>query len=136
LGDLKITPGRWQGAAGSIGGLFILENTSAKTCTLEGYPGMQMLDAQGKAMTTHVIRGSSVVVPSIPVTLVKLPPGARASFRWGYSNVASKMGACPTSTSVEVTPPNDYDHATVTDAMSPCYGKITVSPVRLGTAMP
>ena len=134
LADLKITPRRPLGAAGSIGGIFVLENTSSKTCTLEGYPGMQMLDAKGNPMTTHVIRGSSVVVPAIPVTLVTMAPGVRASFLWGYSDVANAMGACPTSTSVEVTPPNAYNHATLTMAMSPCEGKITVSPVRLGTA--
>lgn len=136
VGDLKITMGRTSGAAGSIGGMFILKNTSAKTCSLEGYPGMLLLDAKGNPMTTHVIRGSSVVVPSIPVTLVKIAPGVRASFRWGYSDVPTGMGACPTSTSVEVTPPNDYSHATLTAAMAPCEGNITVSPVRLGTAMP
>jgi hypothetical protein len=77
-----------------------------------------------------------VVVPAIPVTLVKVAPGVRVSFRWGYSDVSSRMGACPTSTSVEITPPNDYNHVTLTAAMSPCGGKITVSPVRPGTAMP
>jgi Protein of unknown function (DUF4232) len=136
LGDLKITAGRSSGAAGSIGGIFILENTSAKTCTLEGYPGMQMLDAKGNPITTHVIRGSSVVVPAIPVTLVKVAPGVRVSFRWGYSDVSSGPGLCPTSTSVEITPPNDYNHVTLAAAMSPCGGKITVSPVRPGTKMP
>ena len=136
VGDLKITQGPTQGAAGSIAGIFIFKNVSASPCTLQGYPGMQLLNAMGAAMTTHVIRGTSVVVPSIPVTLVTLAPGIRASSLWGYSDVPTGSETCPASTSVEVTPPNDFMHATLASVMAPCGGRVTVSPVRLGTATP
>ena len=136
LGDLKMRQGSTGGAAGSVAGMFILRNISATPCTLEGYPGMQLLDATGRPMTTHVLRGTSVVVPPIPVTLVTLAPGARGSFRWGYSDVPTGTETCPTSASVEVTPPNDFSHATLASKMSPCGGRVTVSPVQLGTAIP
>jgi hypothetical protein len=136
LGDLKVTAGQTQGAAGSIAGMFIFKNSSGTACTLEGYPGMQLLDAASHPMTTHVIRGTSVVVPAIPVTLVTLAPGARASFLWGYSDMPTGAETCPAATSVEVTPPNDFSHVTLASTMAPCGGRITVSPVRLGTAGP
>lgn len=136
LGNLKITPGPSQGAMGSIAGMFIFKNISASPCTLQGYPGMQLLDATSSPITTNVIRGTSVVVPSIPVTLVTLAPGVRASSLWGYSDVPTGPETCPASTSVQVTPPNDFSHATLVYSMSPCGGRITVSPVRLGTAAP
>jgi Protein of unknown function (DUF4232) len=136
LGNLKITPGPTQGAMGSIAGMFIFKNTSSAPCTLQGYPGMQLLDATSSPITTHVIRGTSVVVPSIPVTLVTLAPGARASSLWGYSDMPTGAETCPASTSVQVTPPNDFSHATLHYSMSPCGGRVTVSPVRLGTAAP
>jgi hypothetical protein len=136
LGNLKITAGPTQGAMGSIAGMFIFKNTSAAPCTLQGYPGMQLLDATSSPITTHVIRGTSVVVPSIPVTLVTLAPGARGSSLWGYSDMPTGTDTCPASTSVEVTPPNDFSHVTLHYSMSPCGGRITVSPVRPGTAIP
>jgi Protein of unknown function (DUF4232) len=136
LGNLKITAGKSQGAAGSIAGGFILKNISGSPCTLEGYPGMQLLDAMSHPMTTHVIRGTSVVVPAIPVTLVTLAPGALGSFRWGYSDVPTGAQTCPPATWVEVTPPNDFSHVVIASAMAPCGGRITVSPVQLGRAIP
>jgi len=134
LDQLAVTLGPVSGAAGSVGGLFILTNTSAQSCSLYGYPGMLLLNALGDPMTTHVIRGTSVVVPAVPKTTVILPPGAQGSFLFGFSDVPTGSQTCPTSASVEVTPPNLTDHATIAFAMAPCGGRITVSPVRLGTA--
>ena len=95
---------------------------------------MQMLDAGGNAIPTHVIRGTSVVVPPIPVTLVVLAPGARGSFLFGYPNNPTGSQTCPSSTKLQITPPNDFGHFTINDAISPCGGRITVSPVRSGAS--
>lgn len=93
-----------------------------------------MLDSGGSAIPTHVIRGTSVVVPPIPVTLVVLGPGTSGSFLFGYPNNPTGSQTCPTSTKLEITPPNDFGHFTIADAISPCGGNITVSPVRIGTS--
>jgi hypothetical protein len=114
--------------------MFIFTNTSGTPCSLQGYPGMQMLDSTGSAIPTNVIRGSSVVVPPIPVTLVILGPAASGSFLFGYPNIPTGSQTCPTSTKLEITPPNAFNHFTIADAISPCGGNITVSPVRAGTS--
>jgi hypothetical protein len=114
--------------------MFVFTNTSSAACSLQGYPGMQMLDSTGGEITTQVIRGSSVVVPAIPVTLVVLEPAASGSFLFGYPNNPTGSQTCPTSTKLEITPPNAFGHFTIADAISPCGGQITVSPVRAGTS--
>jgi hypothetical protein len=97
---------------------------------------MLMLDSGGGAMSTHVIRGTSVVVPSIPVTLVILDPAASGSFLFGYPNIPTGSQTCLTSTKLEITPPNAFGHFTIAESISPCGGEITVSPVRAGTSPP
>jgi len=124
-GQLSVTPGAAQGAAGSIGQNVRLLNVSNRTCTLEGYPGLQMLNASGHALATHVHRGASVTVKARPVHLVTLAPGQKASFDIGYSDATGFSNErCPTSARVEVTPPNDFKAVTVRWRLQPYGGSI------------
>jgi hypothetical protein len=142
LSELSVKPGQGGAAAGSIGQVVHFTNVSHATCTLDGYPGLQMLGAAGKPIATEVHRGSSVTVQALPVRLVNLLPGRVASFNLGYSD-GTGFGneKCPTSTRVEITPPNDYSHFTIAWALQPYGGDIphlecgliTVSPVFAGS---
>jgi hypothetical protein len=93
------------GAAGSVGLTYQFTNKSAYSCTLHGYPGFQMLGAQSRPLATHLWRQPATG----PVPTVTLPPEGNAWFQieypaqTGYGNLH-----CPTSTSVEVTPPNAH----------------------------
>jgi hypothetical protein len=139
--QLSVKPGQGQGAAGSIAQTVNFHDISSSSCTLEGYPGMQMLSSSGHPIATEVHRGSSVTVAPRPVRLVTLTPGGKASFDIGYAD-ATGFGNehCPTSARVEITPPNDYNHLTITWAIQPYggdiphlrCGEITVSPVFAG----
>ncbi len=66
-------------------------------------------------------------------TTVTLAPGASVVFNIGYSDVpVGGETSCPTSTSLEITPPNAVDHVTITAALGPCgQGTMVVSPVFL-----
>ncbi|HUB76430.1 MAG TPA: DUF4232 domain-containing protein [Solirubrobacteraceae bacterium] len=142
--QLTVAPGRSGGAAGSIGVVVHFHDRSGSACTLEGYPGMQMLNAAGGKLATEVHRGASVTVPSIPVRQVTLDAnGGEASFDMGYAD-ATGFGNehCPTSSRVEITAPNDYRTLTISWAIQPYggdiphlrCGQINVSPVFAGAS--
>ncbi|HET9690005.1 MAG TPA: DUF4232 domain-containing protein, partial [Acidimicrobiales bacterium] len=135
--DLALRLGQAGAGAGQRSQVFELRNTSSSTCRLHGFPGMQMLDSANHPLPTEVTRSQS----STPGD-VDLAPGTTSSFlaHWaaqtGYGNEQ-----CPTSSRVEVTPPNAYEPLTVALQISPYggttqhlqCGEITVSPVDAGT---
>jgi hypothetical protein len=133
-GQLHIVTGQSTGAAGTIAMTVSLTNTSSATCGLDGYPGMQLLDAQGGDITTTVVRGQAhfpwAGANQTP-SLVALAPGGSATFALEYEDVpVGNETVCPTSARAEVTPPNDYTSAAVTLAIAPCdNGTVHVSPV-------
>ncbi len=138
--QLSAKPGLSNGATGHIGQVVTLTNTSKVTCTLDGYPGLQMLSASNQVIPTTVLRTPSVVVQPQTPTKVTMPPGQRASFVLGYADQTGYgNNVCPTSAKLEVTPPNDYGYLVVPDKVSaygPSLGQcgaINVSPVYLGT---
>jgi hypothetical protein len=128
VGQLAVHQTEQQGAAGSIHLDYAFTNTSSKACTLDGYPGLGLLDAHGRPLPTHVLRQPSVVVPAVAERRVTLAPGRRAWFYAGYSDVSPT--ACIVASRLEVTPPDAYGHLTIPTRMAPCGGgRINVSPV-------
>lgn len=135
--QLTVTVGPGQGAAGTIYGSLALRNHSDATCTLYGYPGLQLLDAARQALASQVDRGGSAgSALSGPPTLVTLAPGQVAHVQFKYSDVPTGPDAgatqCPRSTYLEVTPPDETDFLLLGTDIGPCRGVITVSPVRAG----
>jgi hypothetical protein len=135
LGDLQVAVAGSNGAAGHIQVEVSMRNHGAAACSLEGYPGMLLLDGT-KPLHTDVVRGSSVVVPPIRVRLVVLQPSARAAYVFGYADVPTGGQSCPNSTALEVTPPNAFAHATISLNATACGGVLTTSPVFLGLHVP
>ncbi|HXY71828.1 MAG TPA: DUF4232 domain-containing protein [Actinomycetota bacterium] len=134
-GNLQIQEVGSNGAAGSIQVEVSMRNVGSAPCSLEGYPGMLLLSGT-TPMQTKVVRGSSVVVPSIAVRLAVLAPGRLAAYVFGYSDVPTGSETCPTSTALEVTPPNAYAHATIPFSSTACGGVLTTSPVFPGVRVP
>lgn len=140
VSQLSVKPGGSNGATGHIGQVVTFQNTSTKSCTLFGYPGLEMLSASGQAIPTNVLRTPSVVVQAETPTTVTLAPNQQASFLLGYADQTGfGDNTCPTSVNLEITPPNDYPHLVVPDQISaygPSLGQcgaINVSPVYPGT---
>ena len=52
-------PSRGQGRPGRSTMTVSLTNVSSTTCTLQGYPGMQLLAASGSSLPTQVVRGGT-----------------------------------------------------------------------------
>ena len=134
VSQLKVTTGPSNGAAGTIYNAMILTNTSATTCTLQGYPGMQLLNAQGQKLPTNVVRGGlSFQDPAAnqSPSLVTLASQQAAQYDWSYSDVpVGNQQTCPMASSVLVTPPNDFTSATISLQVPSCgSGTLHVSPV-------
>ncbi|MGH9089053.1 MAG: DUF4232 domain-containing protein [Acidimicrobiales bacterium] len=133
-GQLSATIGRSTGAAGTQSLAVTFTDTSSAMCVLDGYPGMQLLDAQGAAITTTVVRGQFHFLQTPanqPPTAVRLAPQGKGTFALAYEDVpVGNETSCPTSSKAEITPPNDYTHLVVTLSITPCgNGTVHVSPV-------
>jgi hypothetical protein len=113
-----------------------LTNRTATACVLGGYPGYLMLDASGNGLPTNVVRKGSYPFTQMAPTVVTLPPGGATYVNLGYSDVPTgNQGACPTSASLEITPPNATDHLTIPASLGPCGGgTLVTSPVFAASA--
>jgi hypothetical protein len=82
-----------------------LTNAGSARCSLIGYPGVSILDAQGKIVQHPAARGTSL---HIPVRLVALGPGQRAKFLVTSSDVIPSPGCTHQykGTTLQVFPPN------------------------------
>jgi hypothetical protein len=118
------------GAGGYASQEFTFKNISDSTCTLMGYPSVQLLDQDNQPVVTHASDGPGYIVQPETVTLVTLLPGGDASFVTGTFEYTSGE-ACPNASMVAITPPGTATTLTVSVAVlasDPC-GAIDVSPV-------
>lgn len=126
-------------AAGNTGIEVVLRNTSTKPCSLEGYPGLQLLDAQGAGLPTTVDHAPDQLFGMVLPHLVGLAPGQAASFDVGYGDNPTGnppppyQQACPTATQLSIFPPGDTTALSARTAIAPCEGWLTTSPVVPGT---
>jgi hypothetical protein len=122
--DLSISLGQQGAAAGNRYLPVVFTNTSGKTCTVYGYPGVSLLDAAGKQIGTPATREAG----STP-KLVTLEPGqsASAAVHTASSGVAPNCG--PTSTKIRVYVPDERTPVALTVALADCGGVFTVRPV-------
>lgn len=92
----------------------VVTNKATKACTLFGYGGLQLVDANGNPTPTNLTR-----VPNPGPTLVTLPPGGTASkkLHWGVVPAGGEPveGPCqPPSAGATVIPPDDTQPFKVT----------------------
>jgi len=98
---------------------------------MDGYPGIQLLDASGTELPTHVVTGGNLQFTDFAPAAVVVAPGATALFNLAYSDVPTAgETTCPTAAQIEVTPPHAVDHDVVAVNITVCgSGTVTVSPV-------
>jgi hypothetical protein len=105
-------------AAGSAIDVIALTNTGSTTCTLEGYPGLALYDAQGQAIPASVQPGPVGGVSG--PTLVTLAPGSSASFYLQFSSGTGIPGASCQPSTVGVTPPGSSSQVQLNATIEPC----------------
>ncbi len=87
---------------------FRFTNTSARTCSLYGYPGFELVDSSGQVISLHVRHGSSYQIIDPGPQLATLPPGATAYFGFGWVDVNQPTGTtagCVTAAAARAIPP-------------------------------
>jgi membrane-bound inhibitor of C-type lysozyme len=133
--QLKLAAEDGDAGAGNRVRNFSLQNIGSQACSLTGYPGMTLLDGQGRPLTA--IRadqspGSYFRQGQAP-TPVTLAPQAKAWFELAWSVVPNEaMGekTCPSAATLRATAPGDTAVIPLAFAFQPCGGKIRVSPIR------
>lgn len=132
--SLAISAGRVDAGAGNFHQTFRLINRAPVSCTFFGFVGAQMLDSHGNPLPTNVVRRGSQVAQG-PPTLVVVPPGGSAVFDLHWEDViVGNETSCPTSSSLKVTPPDEFDSLLVSpfQAMACNHGELDVSAIRAG----
>ena len=116
-----------QGAAGTIYGAWVFTNVSKTTCTLNGYPSIELFGKVGRPIPTT---DKDDLAPA--PRLVTLAPGGAATFHTSYSDVPSSRRACPVSSVMQVTSPGAQESLFIPATLQPCRGVVHVSGIRAG----
>jgi hypothetical protein len=107
-----------SGAAGTEGGDIVLHNRGAVACTMQGYTNIQGV-SDGKVVqlgVTHsaggsVLNNNNGTLPT--VKLLTLQPGQDAYVAVEYSGVTTGPTACPSFTTLLITPPQSQQAVTM-----------------------
>ena len=116
-----------QAGAGQREAILVLTNTSGESCTITGYPGLQLLTSTNAKVPTKVVRVSSPA----PKT-VTLKPKAAASSALTFSVVPSgsepQSGNCEKNPSqVQIIPPDATTSVTAPWGLGPVCNKGKIS---------
>jgi hypothetical protein len=115
---------------------FVLTNTGAHPCTLNGYPAVQLVAESGNLSTTQTNGNGWVTSVSVTPELVTIAAGGAASFVLQYSDVPGGTAACPPATWLDIQLPGGGGTVTASVNIAPCGGDLYISPVRTGSAPP
>jgi hypothetical protein len=104
--QLAATISEPDAGAGQRNAFVTFTNNGSAPCTMFGYIGLQLLDAQGDDVPTDVVRSAG------PEALVTLDPGGQAytTLQWGViaSGNEPDDGPCePDPAEIEITSPNE-----------------------------
>ena len=117
---------------GNVALTYAFTNNGSSPCTLNGYPGLALLDEKNQPLKgVKILRSEDTYFSSKqPRQKVTLARGKQASFQIAYNHISSPNEQCPMSSKIEITPPNAYEHFTLTEQIKPCTGKVRVTPVQ------
>lgn len=124
--------------AGNRGMVVSLRNAGTETCSITGYPGVTLMNEEGRPVVSvradPWMRGD----PERPLQPVELAAGARAYFDIGWTVVPQESEGetrCPETRGLRVTAPGDTAPLTQETRMTICGGRIKVGPVRATAEM-
>lgn len=112
-----------------------LRNTGTQACSLTGYPAVTVQDRQGRDLTAiraETAPGSYLRAGQTPAPVV-LAPNAKAYFDVAWSVIPREdrgEAVCPSVTRLRATVPGDAAPVVLAQALTPCGGRIEISPFR------
>lgn len=126
---LHATIGATQHGMGSVFTTLVLRNVGHESCSVQGYPGISLLDRQG-----HQIGKPATRTPA-PAKRIVLRPGQAASTTIHTLNPGVGTNKClAPSAALRVYPPDQRTALRVTAHLSECLGVLQVRPLVAGTA--
>ena len=135
--QLDFSVGGSGAATGHFAQVIVLRNTSSQVCSLRGYPGVQLVNADGSDMPTVPRHGASFMWNTSTYETVRLAPGAFASFKLGGVDMNSTGGQCPVAKTVKIIAPGLFTQVPLQVNWPYCQqGHVDVSPVVAGVRGP
>ncbi|MFG2638977.1 DUF4232 domain-containing protein [Streptomyces sp. NPDC048362] len=109
--DLRASLHGSQAGAGNFGRTLVLANSSHRTCTVTGYPGLGLENAKHKTQRIKVVWGATYFEHDFGRHTVTLKPGqvATAGLAWN----APQGHASLTPAYLQVTPPSQRTYLTI-----------------------
>jgi len=123
-----------QSGLSNFANIYSLTNTSAQTCTLDGYPLVQLLNASQQSLSIGVSKQTSAYLyNNQQPQLVSLAPAASAYFILEWNAGVNGSGNCPGAAYVWATPPGpqpgDQGQLSIASAVDVCTGSVILSPI-------
>jgi hypothetical protein len=119
-----------QSGASNFANIYQLENSSQHTCTLEGYPGVQLLTASQQPLTIATNQQTSAYLyTNQQPQMVTLAPAAVAYFIVEWNAAVNGSGTCPGAAYVVITPPGNQATLRLASMVDVCTGSVIVSPI-------
>jgi hypothetical protein len=111
---------RYQSTAGF---LLTLTNVSNQSCTVDGYPGLQLLNSSKQPIPTKTVWGSTYFDTDPGASALSLSPGETVSADIAFTvrSASTPLYLPQASSYLEVTPPNSYQHFTLAMPRGPVY---------------
>ena len=130
--NLKVKAGEGNAAMGGVRETpFIFTNVSSSSCTLEGYPGLELLNEKG-----ILVKRATKQKSDEGVAAVTIEAGKTAWFNLNYNaGGAGYMGKpCPTYSKVKITVPGITQPFVLREEIQTCKGTdFTVTAISAGT---
>ncbi len=133
--QLKLSADGGDAGAGNRVSILGVQNVGTQACSLTGYPTVVLQDRQGRNLTAvraDQTLGSYFRQGQAP-TPVELAPQTKAFFdiTWNVvPNEGNGETTCPSAARIRMMAPGDTSPVTLTQAFTPCGGRIRVSPFR------
>jgi hypothetical protein len=130
--------GQSNNAAGHQAWTIVLTNDGAATCSLDGFPTLQLMNGSADVSTTQTDGNSpaGAQINDTP-TLVNIAPDTAGSFVVQWLDVPTGSQQCNAAYEIAITLPGGGGKVTAAmGEIMPCGGDLYVSPVRAGTAAP
>lgn len=137
-GQLTVSLGGANVAAGSASRVILFRNTSSTPCSLFGYPGVAVLNEAGEQILQATrwmtdVTGDGVWPVGTQVSPVTLDPGKTGSAGlWEGDVPVDGVVSCTEYPSFLVTPPGDWVPRHFSTHVQDCGGGVAVTPVVAG----
>lgn len=133
--QLKLSADGGDAGAGNRVTILGVQNLGTQACSLTGYPTVVLHDRQGRNLTAiraEQTLGSYFRQGQAPVP-VELAPQAKAFFDIAWSVVPNEgqgETVCPSVARIRMTAPGDTSPVSLAQTLTPCGGRLRVSPFR------